>query len=131
MSEPWFHGSDVELTVLRAGSSVTRDRELARAFSRRPALLGHFEGSVRHNGIRPGYLYAVAEQLGADDLEKHPHPSNESEWEWLVRRDVAVRLIERTEIRAEELFTDEEIERIRAKQCEVGVETFTSDEPTC
>jgi hypothetical protein len=124
----WYHGSNVELASLRVGSSVTEDRNLARAFSHQPTLLGRSDGSVRHNGTEPGFLYEVAETLSDSDLEKHPHPANEDGWEWLTTREVAVTLLERTQPRPEELFSDDEIARIRAKQRELNVRTFVSDE---
>ena len=124
----WYHGSDKELTTLRSGSSVTEDRDLARAFSHQPTLLGRGETGVRHNGTVDGFLYEVAEPLVGADLEKHPHPANEDGWEWLVTREVAVRLLERTRPRREELFADDEIAKIRERQRELNVRTFVSDE---
>ena len=35
---PWYHGSQQELTLLRVGSSITQDREIARIFSHRPTI---------------------------------------------------------------------------------------------
>ena len=59
-SLPWYHGSQEQLTKLRAGSSNTQNRDLAKAFSHRPSLVsmsdrGDGEVSpetflVRHNG---------------------------------------------------------------------------------
>jgi hypothetical protein len=124
----WYHGSNLELTSLRIGTSVTEDRYLASAFSHQPALLGRSDGSVRHNGTEPGFLYEVAETLSDADLEKHPHPANEDGWEWLITPEVAVTLLERTQPRPGELFKEDEIARIRAKQRELDVRTFVSDE---
>jgi hypothetical protein len=129
-SLPWYHGSDQQLTSLRVGSSITQLRDLARAFSHRPTLLAQSEGgSVRHNGERPGYLYRVAEELQPDDIYAHPHPINATRWEWQITREVAVELLEVTEVRADELLTDEEIAWIRREQQERGEQSFVSDEP--
>ena len=32
------------------------------------------ENSVRHNGVKTGFLYVVDEDLDPDDLIRHPHP---------------------------------------------------------
>ena len=34
----WYHGSQQELTKLRVGSSITQNRNVAKAFSHRPSL---------------------------------------------------------------------------------------------
>jgi hypothetical protein len=128
--EPWFHGSDQKLSVLRAGSSVTRRRDLARAFSHRPTLLvQHDDGRVQHDGSAPGYLYVVADELGAGDLYPHPHPVNVGHWEWLTTRQLTVRLVERTAVRAAEQLTEHEIAALRQMQQERGAESFAADEP--
>ena len=64
----WYHGSQQRLTRLRAGSSITQNRPVAKAFSR-PSLVSMSaseegkEWSVRHNGATPGYLIC---RLGRD-----------------------------------------------------------------
>ena len=108
---------------------MTENRDLARAFSHQLTLLGHSESGVRHNGSARGYLYVVAEPLASDDLTPHPHPANADRWEWLVTRTVCVRLLERTEPRADELYTDAEVALLRANQRELGVRTFVWDVP--
>ena len=79
-------------TELRVGSSVTQNRSLAKGvFS--PALdlsvcLTRASPSlsrvrVKHNGVTPGYLYIVSEQIDPRDIYPHPHPANADGWEWL------------------------------------------------
>jgi len=38
-SKPWYHGSPLKLDVLRAGSTMTQWRDLARVFSHKPRRL--------------------------------------------------------------------------------------------
>ncbi|HSH78253.1 MAG TPA: hypothetical protein VLA19_06945 [Herpetosiphonaceae bacterium] len=53
----WFHGSPCELVELREGSTITRDRALARVFSHKPTLVVDDDGTLSHNGRREGFLY--------------------------------------------------------------------------
>jgi hypothetical protein len=127
-AQPWYHGSDQILTSLRAGSSITQNRDLARAFSHKPSLLGQSDdGRLQHNGELPGYLYLVDEALTEKDVYPHPHPVNVGHWEWLTKREVVVRLLERTEVRDEERFVVEQIAAIRQRQVELGVSSFADD----
>ena len=87
---PWYHGSQRRLTTLRAESSITQDRAVARAFSHRPSLVSQLEnGTVKHDGTTPGYLYAVAEEVRPADVYPHPHPVNAGRWEWLTTKSCA------------------------------------------
>ena len=79
--------------------------------------------------MKPGYLYVVAEELGPDDLVRHPHPSNVGDWEWIVTREVPLRLEEKTVPLETEALTDEEIAAIRKRQQELGAESFATNEP--
>lgn len=123
-SRAWYHGSQQELTRLRSGSSITRRRDVAKAFSHKPSLLSMSDESLKHDGVTPGYLHVVAEEVAPDDVHPHPHPVNAARWEWLTRRDLKLELIERTEVTAEESLTDEEIAELRRKQEERGEESF-------
>ena len=124
----WYHGSDQELTSLRTGSSITQNRDLARIFSHKPSLVGQSaSGRIQHNGQRPGFLYQIAEDVVPDDIYPHPHPVNASHWEWLTKRELVVQLLEITQVRADELFTDEEIARIRQRQQQQGEESFVDE----
>lgn len=124
-SRPWYHGSPRQFTVLRAGSSVSQDKNLARVFSHRPSLISvGDDGTIKHNGTIAGYLYVVAEGIKPEDVYPHPHPANAGRWEWLTKRELPVQLIERTEVRKEERLTNEEIAALRRKQELEGTETF-------
>lgn len=122
---PWYHGSPLELTVLRAGSSITQDPAVARAFSHRPALVAmEDDGTIRHDGTMPGYLYRVAEAVRPEDVYPHPHPANATRWEWLTRRELRLELVERTEVSEAERLSEQAIERLRRKQQAKGEESF-------
>ena len=103
-SQTWYHGSQQVLTELRVGSSITQNRNLAKAFSHRPSLVtlsdpsesladGH---NVKHDGVTPGFLYTVSEAIGPEDIYPHPHPANADGWEWLVRGELKLEFIEKT-----------------------------------
>ena len=93
-----------EARRLRARSSITQNRDVAKAFSHRPSLMSMSQSeagetwSVRHDGVTPGYLYVVAEEIGSGDARPHPHPVNVSRWEWLTNRDMELRFIEETRV---------------------------------
>lgn len=124
---PWYHGSQQELTVLRTGSSITQNREIARVFSHRPFIfVMEDDGAFRHSGTAYGYLYIIAEAISPEDVYPHPHPINASKWEWLTTREVKVRLLERPPIREAERLTDADIAELRRKQQAAGAETFAA-----
>jgi hypothetical protein len=88
---PWFHGSPFELDNLRVGSTITQDRHLAEIFSHKPTLVSaEDDGSIRHNGIAPGYLYLVAETMLPGDVIPHPRTTMPAGWEWLTTRELPV-----------------------------------------
>ncbi len=128
----WYHGSQQELTKLRIGSSITQDRNVAKAFSHKPSIVSMSdEGaslsdklSIKHNGVTPGYLYVISDDIGPDDVYPHPHPANADRWEWLTKRELKLKLIEPTIATDKERLTDEEIAGIRQKQQERGAESF-------
>ena len=37
----WYHGSNMEFTTLKEGSTITQWKELAEAFSHKPTQLGY------------------------------------------------------------------------------------------
>ena len=122
----WYHSSQQELTTLRIGSSITQNRNVAKAFSHSPSLLTMSErGTVKHDSVTPGYLYTVAHDIGPDDVHPHPHPVNATRWEWLTDRELKLKLIEQTIVTDEERLTDQEIAEIKRKQRERGEQTFT------
>ena len=132
-SQTWYHGSQQELTELRVGSSITLNRNLAKAFSHRPSLVTLSDPSesladglnVKHDGVTPGFLYTVSEAIGPEDIYPHPHPANADGWEWLTRRELKLEFIEKTVVSDRERLTDEEIAELRRKQKERGEETFS------
>ena len=83
MSRIWYHGSPMELTVLRVQSTITADRHLAEVFSHKPSLVSMADnGTIRHDGARPGYLYRIDEPIGPDDLYAHPRSAMPAGVEW-------------------------------------------------
>lgn len=124
-SGPWYHGSDRLLTTLRTGSSITKVKSVAKAFSHQPSLVRWSNvNRIRHDGVAPGYLYLVADAVGPDDVRPHPHPVNVDRWEWLTERELKLEFIERTVVTAGERLTDEEIAALRRKQRARGEESF-------
>ena len=124
----WYHGSRQKLTTLRVGSSIAQNRNVAKGFSHNPSLLTQSEGgTVKHDGVTPGYLYTVADEIGPDDVYPHPHPVNVTRWEWLTNRELKLELIERTIVTNAERLTDQEITEIKRKQAERGEQTFTEE----
>ena len=130
----WYHGSQRRLTSLRAGSSITQIRKAAKAFSHRPSKVTMSFGgegepqldewNVRHDGVMPGFLHVVSEQIGPADVSPHPHPANASRFEWLAHRDLKLELIEETVVTDSERLTDEEVADVERKQREKGDLSF-------
>ena len=81
-------------------------------------------GVVKHNGVTPGYLYAVSGDIGPDDVHPHPHPANATRWEWLTNRELKLKLIEQTIATDKERLTGEEVAALRRKQQDRGELTF-------
>jgi len=93
--DTWYHGSDKVFDVLREGSTITRWRELAEAFSYQPTMLSiDDDGRIRHNGTKKGYLYIIDEpiQVGVD-VYQHPQTTMEPGLEFLTTRPLTVRLV--------------------------------------
>jgi hypothetical protein len=106
----WYHGSPLVLEVLASGSTITRNRDLARVFSHRPAIVSwEDDGRLRHTGRQPGYLYVIAEELGPDDVRAHPRSSMPPGAEWLTQRPLRLALLEATAVRPDEFLTDDEV----------------------
>ena len=124
----WYHGSQQKLTTLRVGSSITQNRSVAKGFSHRPSLLAQSEGgAVKHDGVTPGYLYIVADKIGPEDVDPHPHPVNVTRWEWLTNRELMLKLVEQTVVTDEERLTDPEIAEMKQKQEERGEMSFVEE----
>ena len=84
------------------------------------------ECKVKHDGVAPGYLYAVSDEIGPDDVRPHPHPANAARWEWLTNRELKLELVERTIVTERERLTDGEIATLKRKQKERGEKTFAA-----
>ena len=94
----WFHGSPETLSLLAIGSTITRSRLVAEAFSHRPTCLGIDDSGDRievcHNGRQAGFLYAIDEPVGEGDVRHHPDSSfRGGGLEWLTNRPLRVRKI--------------------------------------
>ena len=111
----WYHGSPLPLTVLRAGSTFTQDRTLARVFSHKPAIVNREEdGNVLHTGTLPGFLYRIAEPVLPDDLLPHPTSTLPDGLEWLTLRNFTLECIEATMPLPSERLTETMLADFRA-----------------
>lgn len=122
-TKPWYHGSPQRLTYLRSGSTVTQERDLARVFSHKPALVECFTDDggrcrMKHSSTQAGFLYRVAEAILPEDVYPHPRTSMEPGQEWLTNRELRVELISTTDVVPEELFTQEELEELQRRMRE-------------
>lgn len=94
-SGTWYHGSNVHLTELKTGSTITQWRELAEAFSHKPTQLEYEDdGSISHNGQAHGYLYVIDEPVAVNvDVYQHPRTAMDQNAEFLTKRPLKLRLI--------------------------------------
>jgi len=116
-SKPWYHGSPERFTYLRSGSTVTQDRDLARIFSHKPALVECFtdddgQRRIKHSGTMPGFLYVISGEIQPGDVYPHPRTAMEPGQEWLTKRELRVELISTIDVVPEESFTQEELEEL-------------------
>jgi predicted acetyltransferase len=90
----WYHGSPYNFSILRAGSTITQNEELARAFSHQPTRLSiDDDGKISHNGTEPGFLYVIDEPIvPGEDIYMHPRTTMDPGLEWLTVRGLKVRL---------------------------------------
>jgi hypothetical protein len=96
MNNPWYHGSPIEIDILREGSTITQWKELAIAFSQKPTSLGYNEmlGDISHNGSEKGILYIVDEPINiAIDIYEHPRTTMDKGVEFLTKRPLKLRKI--------------------------------------
>ena len=101
----WYHGSNLQFSLLRSGSTVTQRRSLAEAFSHKPTVLcwedelldGDSEpgkGDILHNGRESGWLYQIDEEVVIGrDLYPHPRTTMAPNLEFLTARPLRVRLL--------------------------------------
>lgn len=95
-SGTWYHGSNLILSELNKGSTITQWRALAEAFSHKPTILSYDDtGVISHNGLQNGYLYVIDEDIEiGTDVYQHPQTTMDKNAEFLTKRSLAVRLIE-------------------------------------
>lgn len=106
----WYHGSPFRLTSIKKGSTITQDISLARIFSHKPSIVSVYDdGSIKHNGTEYGYLYIINEAIEPSDVYPHPFSSMDQGKEWLISRDMNVKLIEGIGITDEEILSEDEI----------------------
>lgn len=116
MGNAWYHGSPYRLSVLRKGSTITRDRHLAEVFAHKPTIVSmEDDGTIRHNGATAGHLYRVADSVADDDVYPHPHSSMAPGKEWLTRRELHLELIGPVRVREEEQLTEQDLQEMRAR----------------
>ena len=91
----WYHGSDKLFEVLRPGSTITQNKDLAIAFSHQPTwLMIEDDGSIQHNGTASGYLYIIDEPISVtEDLMPVPNSTMEPGMEWHTRRELRVKVV--------------------------------------
>ena len=109
---PWYHGSPERLTTLRKGSWVTQSEALARAFSHRPSLVSFADdgGTTKHNGQLPGFLYAVSEPIGPDDVS---YLRDTAQTHWHTQRDLHVELAAELPLDDPPQLSPEEVAELR------------------
>jgi hypothetical protein len=116
MDQVWYHGSPLRLGELKVGSTITTDRQLARIFSHKPSIVSvDDDGTIKHNGTQPGYLYRIATSLDRGDVYPHPNSSMAPGKEWLTRRPLDLELIGTTAVREMERLTGAETAALRAR----------------
>ena len=96
MNKPWYHGSNVDIKILREGSTITQWKELAEAFAAKPTLLSYGEifGPISHNGAEKVILYIIDEPLALDiDIYQHPRTSMDKGVEFLTKRPLKLKRI--------------------------------------
>lgn len=141
-SKPWYHGSPFKLTVLRRGSTITQDCDLARIFSHKPTIVSisvhksvsddgveQITEDIKHDGRTSGFLYLIAEDIQPSDIYPHPRSSMEEGKEWVTARELRVELIGTTRIVEQERLTEEEIVRLK-ESAQLRRKTRLSNERT-
>jgi hypothetical protein len=122
----WYHGSPLELTSLRTGSTITQDRDLARVFSHKPSLVSQDtdergERQIKHSGRQPDLFYRIDEPILPGDIYPHPQSTIGPGQEWLTTRPLRLALIEPTLPQEDELLNAMEIEALLARLAEQGI----------
>ncbi len=118
----WYHGSPLCLITLLKDSTITRDRHLAEVFSHKPEIVSvDDDGTIKHSGTVPGYLYRIAEHVEPGDVYPHPNSSMGPDLEWLTTRELRLELIGPTTVRDDEQLTEKDLTELRRlKQEQAG-----------
>lgn len=111
----WLHGSPLRLELLRAGSTITRDPNIARVFSHKPSLVARDDFKrLTHNGTEPGYLYQVVD-VSENDVYPHPTSTMDDGIEWLTTRELRLTLLGQTSPIPLEVLTDNAERALRGR----------------
>ncbi|MBN2238220.1 MAG: hypothetical protein JW712_00470 [Dehalococcoidales bacterium] len=114
--ETWYHGSPLELEILKKGSSITRMERLAGIFSTRPEIVSAADdGTIRHNGRLKGKVYRVAGPVSPDDIREHPSSTMQDGWEWLTNRELKLELLYEYSPSPEDILSEDEINELKLK----------------
>jgi len=115
-NKPWYHGSPYQVEYLLTGSTITQNQRLAQVFSHKPTIVSaEDDGSIRHNGTQPGFLYQIAESLRPEDITPHPQSSMAAGHEWLTTRELRLQLVRSTQVDPEDFLSADEIQRLLQK----------------
>lgn len=111
----WFHGSPSRLSFIRSGSTITRNRTLAMAFSHKPnhvcieVMLNEESGlrtiTLKQDGTRKGYLYQVILDNSETDTRENPESVMFPGDEVLTTRELRVEFLEEVPFRDEYIFS--------------------------
>ena len=126
-SKPWYHGSPVVLLELRPGSTISQDRDLARIFSHKPALVSQANANdgqltIKHSGTLPGFLYQVVEPVEESDVVPVPNSTMGADQEWHTTRPLRVQCIATTCVEPHEQLTEAEIAELYQPQGVAGTD---------
>ena len=120
-TQSWYHGSPLELSFIRTGSTITQKRELARIFSHKPTIVSiSDDGQIKHNGTMSGYLYIITDEIAPKDVIPHPQTTMSDGDEWLTTCELHLKLLCPTELVSSELLTDDDYAMLKDKLSEQG-----------
>ena len=96
ITNPWYHGSNLEFEILLEGSTITQWKELAEAFATQPTMLSYSEifSPISHNGTEKIILYIIDEPIQIDvDIYQHPRTTMDKGVEFLTKRPLKLKRI--------------------------------------
>jgi hypothetical protein len=110
----WFHGSPLDLKILRKGSSITQIEEIARVFATKPGIVSVSDnGKIKHDGISKGRVYRVTDNVTAADIHEHPRSSMEGGWEWITKKAFKLEFLYEVSPSLDDLLSEEENVELR------------------